>query len=183
MRKGRWISIGLTVGVGLMLGLNSGWVSAEEPKEEPGEAQQRGVRKDFRLPPTAGIKLPDEPFFDLVPIPVQPANPSRGIGPNCVTAPGARAGGIGVWLVNIGTVASPATAATIVYVVDGSRPGGTFTVQVPPVNAGTMAVIGFPHGSASASGNSFTATLNTGHVPEGGFGEINNTLTGYCPLG
>jgi hypothetical protein len=142
--------------------------------------QDRGVIRPDR-PPIGGIFVPPTPFFDLVPISVQPANPSRGIGANCVGAPGAKAGGIGVWLVNIGTVASPATVATIVYSGSGHQ---TLTAQVPPVNAGTMAVISFPPQSvATASGFSFQATLNTGHVLEGGFGEINNTLSGACTLG
>ena len=59
MRKGSWISIVLIVGLGLMLGLNNGWVSAEEQKEESGEVQDRGVPGPggIQIPPNAGVEL------------------------------------------------------------------------------------------------------------------------------
>jgi hypothetical protein len=118
MRKGRWISLGLTVGVGLMLGLNSGWVSAQDQTEGSGEVQERGVIGEFPQKPPL--------FVDLVPVQVKPPG-------NCVRN---ASGQLLVPIANLGTGQAPATILSTQYGNNIIRP-----TNVPPINPLSLTIV------------------------------------------
>jgi hypothetical protein len=169
MRKGRWITIVLTVGVGLMLGLNSGWVSAEDIKEGS-QVQGRGIFDDIRSRPTVKIARPPATPVDLVPVQV--------VVGNCLY----NASGLLVSIANLGSVGAPATILRVQF------DNGTMTVNVPPIGPLTVVQappVPIPNGChdpdcgfvirVDAGG---AVTEAGGPYPQGA--EMNNIASGYC---
>lgn len=159
MKKGRWISLGLTVGVGLMLGLHSGWVSAQDQKEEAGKVQERAI---YSKPPALAV--------DLVPVQVA--------GQNCLR----NASGLLVMIANLGSVGAPATILRVQF------DGGIVNVNVPPIGPLSLVQappVPIPSGCFSPDCGFLIRVDAGGAVSEVGGpypagAEQNNTASGYC---
>ena len=166
MRKGRWISLGLTVGVGVLLGLTSGGVSAQEQQEGSGEVQERGLQ-----PGTGGCRGCG---VDLVPVRVSPIF-------NC----GKSANGqhLIVPIANLGSTPAPASILHVEFNGDGGY--GVRDVNVPPINpfSLTRVAVNFPTGCppcrfdirVDANG---AVTETGGPAPQ--WAESNNVANGQC---
>lgn len=169
MKKGRWISIGLTVGVGLMLGLNSGWVSAEDQKEGSGEVKERGVLNQLPLGGVLTVR-PPAMAVDLVPVQV--------IAQNCLRN---TSGQLLVTIGNLGTVPAPATILRVQF------DNGIVQANVPPINPASLTQVGvnIPNGCFASDCGFFIRVDASNAVMEVGGpyppgAEQNNTASGLC---
>ena len=164
MRKGRWISLGLTVGMGVLLGLTSGGVSAQEQQEGSGEVQERGIIGETpRRPP---------PFVDLVPVQVNPPH-------NCARN---ASGQLLVPIANLGTGQAPATILSTQY------PNNSIVeTNVPTINPLSLTVVAVNVSTVCSPSCGLLIRVDaSGVVTETGWpnplqAEQNNQLNVICP--
>jgi hypothetical protein len=173
MREGRWITIVLTVGVGLLLGLNSGWVLADDQKEKKaGDVQERGLPGGITGNFGGLVKTAKPPAMavDLFPVQIP--------GVNCLR----NESGLLITIGNMGSVGAPATILRVQF------PNGIVNVNIPPIGPSSLVQappVPIPSGCFSPdcgflirvdAGGAVTEV--GGPYPQGA--EQNNTASGYC---
>jgi hypothetical protein len=172
MRKGVWISIVFAGGVWLVLGLNDGWVSAEDKKEGSGEVKERGVLSQGLRVPLGGVKTATPPptAVDLFPVQLFSQNCVRNASGQLLVAIG-----------NAGTVAAPATILRVQF------DNGIGQANVSPINPGTFTLVPvtIPNGCFASDCGFLIRVDASGAVTEAGGpnpqgAEFNNTLSGLC---